>query len=583
MKYIRYFLYLALIVVFMILWNDWQIDYQSKAKQASVNTTSQVAQNINEDKNSGIIQEQESASQQIQKEDIQKQEVKAIPQTPNNRIIHINTDVLNIDIDTLGGKIIKATLPKYYTSLQDKTPLLLLNENPDTLYIAQDGLYQSNGLSNQLQYSASQKQFTLDKNQNQIQIILNAKDKQGLEITKIFTFKRNNYEINVEYKIKNQSGKTWIGNYYMQLNRSIGEKKKKTLFSLPSFFGVAISTPDKPYKKLSFKKISEQPIDQSDKGGWLAMVQNYFLSVWVPNKDINYHYYSVTNNGLYSVGIKSPILSIKPGQSLTLQSNFYTGPKVAANLDAVAPHLSLTIDFGWLWIISVAIFWLMKFIYGFIGNWGWSIVMVTILIKLAFYKLSETSYKSMAGMRKLQPKIQQLKERYGDDKQGMQKAMMGMYKKEKINPLGGCLPMVIQIPFFLALYWVLLYSVELRQAPFIFWIKDLSVKDPYYVLPILMGVSMFLQQKLNPTPPDPTQAKMMMFLPIVFTLFFLNFPAGLVLYWLTNNVISFAQQWHITRKFEHGGYKHHDKDKRKKKPWWKFFNEKGFTDFKKRR
>jgi len=316
-------------------------------------------------------------------------------------------------------------------------------------------------------------------------------------------------------------------------------------------WGGAITSPDKAYQKISFSDMLDGNLSKNVKGGWAVMQQHYFLSAWIPNKQKTNHYYtSVSQNGIYTIGFVGPRLKIAPGDKLSTKTTFYAGPQLSDRLQAIAPNLDLTVDYGWLWFISIAIFWLMKKIYLLIGNWGWSIVLVTIAIKALFYKLSATSYRSMAKMRRLAPKIKALKERVGNDKQKMSQATMELYKKEKVNPFGGCLPILIQIPFFIALYYVLIESVELRQAPFIFWIHDLSIKDPFYVLPVLMGISMFIQQKLSPAPPDPIQAKMMMLLPVVFTVFFLNFPAGLVLYWFVNNTLSILQQWYVMRKLE---------------------------------
>ena len=294
--------------------------------------------------------------------------------------------------------------------------------------------------------------------------------------------------------------------------------------------------------------MAEDNLSLNTKGGWVVMQQHYFLSAWVPNEQqINHYYTSVSPNDVYTIGFLGPQLNVAAGDKLVTKTKFYAGPQLTDRLHSIAPNLDLTVDYGWLWFISMGIFWLMKKIHLVIGNWGWSIILVTICIKAVFYKLSATSYRSMAKMRKLTPKIQALKQRFGDDKQKMSQETMKLYKKEKVNPFGGCLPILIQIPFFIALYYVLIESVELRQAPFIFWIHDLSIKDPFYVLPLLMGISMLIQQKLSPPPPDPMQAKMMMLLPIVFTVFFLNFPAGLVLYWVCNNTLSILQQWYVMR------------------------------------
>jgi YidC/Oxa1 family membrane protein insertase len=281
------------------------------------------------------------------------------------------------------------------------------------------------------------------------------------------------------------------------------------------------------------------------------MIQHYFISAWVPPKDAVSNYYSrVSSNGLYTIGMIGSPLNVAPGQQASFDTTLYTGPALATQLSATAPGLQLTIDYGWLWFISVIIFWMMQHIYDVIGNWGWSIVLVTVIIKAMFYGLSAKSYRSMSLMKRLQPKMEALKQKFGDDRQKLTQATLELYREEKVNPMSGCLPIIIQIPVFIALYWVLVESVQLRQAPFIFWIHDLSAKDPYYVLPVLMGISMFIQQRLNPPAPDPMQAKIMMLMPVVFTVLFANFPSGLMLYWFVNNTLSFLQQWHILRKIE---------------------------------
>ncbi|MCW8828659.1 MAG: membrane protein insertase YidC, partial [Gammaproteobacteria bacterium] len=297
-----------------------------------------------------------------------------------------------------------------------------------------------------------------------------------------------------------------------------------------------------------FDDMRKETLSRNIEGGWAAMIQHYFLSAWVPQPDEAANYYSKAPGGnRYILGMVSPAMSVAPGESQSISSRLYVGPKLQDQLEEVAKGLELTVDYGFLTVIAKPLFWMLELIHSFVGNWGWSIILITIMIKAAFYKLSETSYKSMAQMRKLQPRLKQLKERFGDDKQKLNEAMMKMYREEKINPLGGCLPILVQIPVFIALYWMLLESVEMRQAPFMFWIQDLSIKDPYFVLPVLMGITMFIQHRLNPTPLDPIQARVMMILPIAFTFFFMFFPAGLVLYWVVNNTLSIAQQYYITR------------------------------------
>lgn len=363
-------------------------------------------------------------------------------------------------------------------------------------------------------------------------------------------FTKGSYLIDVDYKIANQGNHEWVGYMNTQLIRSSPKEDKSSVFHVGSYTGASYSEPGKHrYQKVSFSDMNKGNLDVDSKGGWVAMQQHYFLSAWIPNANSTNKFYTRSVNNDYTIGAVSQPITLQPNQEKTIGSKLYVGPEITSVLKSIAPSLDLTVDYGILWFLSSLLFSLMKVINNVVGNWGWSIVLVTVLIKLAFYRLSAASYKSMAGMRKLQPKLQALRERYGDDKAKISQATMELYKQEKVNPLGGCLPIVIQIPVFIALYWVLLESVELRQAPFILWIKDLSDADPYHVLPLIMGATMLIQQKLNPAPPDPMQAKVMMFLPVLFTGLFWGFPAGLVLYWIVNNTLSILQQWYITRKF----------------------------------
>lgn len=538
-------LYIALAFVAMSLWSAWEKDYGSKpvANTTQTNQTTTSAASPNSD------------IPTVPTTDAVKKVTTKTPTTSTSskgQLIKVSTDTLQLTIDTEGGNIVDAKLLNYPVSLKDKQPITLLSDDPEKLFTAQSGLISKRGPDTeqgQAVYSSDKTSYTLAPGQKELTVNLTWQ-KNGIDVTKVFTFQRGSYAVNVDYKINNASTGEWQGNLYGQLKQREPEQKS-SIFYLHTFTGASLSTTDNHFQKYSYKKLAEQNINTNSQAGWLAFQQRYFLSAWVPPATQTNHYYSNVNDGKYIVGFVGPAISVASGQTLTTKaSTLYVGPEIAENLKAVAPNLDLTIDYGFLWIISVAIFWIMKHIYDFVGNWGWSIVLTTILIKLVFYKLSEKSYKSMAKMRKLAPRMQSLKERYGDDKQKLSQKTMELYKQEKVNPLSGCLPIIVQIPFFIALYWVLIESVELRQAPFIFWIHDLAAKDPYYVLPILMGLAMLVQQKLNPPPPDPTQAKMMMLLPVVFTVLFLNFPSGLVLYWLVNNVTSALQQWYIMYRYE---------------------------------
>jgi len=404
--------------------------------------------------------------------------------------------------------------------------------------------------NHEAQYSAERAEYSLEPGQDQLDVTLHWSHPSGVEVAKHFIFRRGSYLIEVRHEVTNRSGGPWTGRVYSQLQRTPPPKKSGTSF-VYTFTGGAIYSPEDKYDKLPLDKLSESKLDRDVTGGWISMIQHYFLAAWIPPAEAAQHFYSnVLSGDRYVLGMYSLPVTLADSESQTFVNRIFAGPKLQDALAQVAPGLELTVDYGWLTVVSQPLFWLLEKLHDLLGNWGWAIIFLTILIKLAFYKLSETSYKSMANMRRMTPRLQALKDRYGSDKQRLNQAMMELYKKEKINPLGGCLPVVVQIPVFIALYWVLLESVELRQAPFILWMNNLSAPDPYFVLPLVMGISMFIQQKLNPAPVDPMQAKIMMALPVVFTVFFSFFPSGLVLYWVVNNILSITQQWYITRKIE---------------------------------
>jgi len=530
----RFFLYTALGIVIFALWNAWQADYHK----------------VEVTKTTAVVATEPGQVTQAQKEEASMPTAGALVPAPEERLIKVHTDVLDIAIDTLGGNIVEAKLLKYPKELHQTTPVTLLSDQQESYYVATSGLVSSqeqNIGDKQAQYRAEKPSYTLQPGEKSLTVRLTSNQGKGIVVNKIFTFVRDKYAIGVNYSIDNKTAKSWNGKFYAQIKRS-NFATQHGMFGFNTFTGAAVSSTDKPYEKLTFAHMEKENLSQQSQGGWVAMQQRYFLSAWVPNQTQTYDYYSSFANQIYTIGFTDNNISVAPGKELNIASTLYVGPEITENLKPLAKGLDLTIDYGWLWVISVILFWIMKKIYMVVGNWGWSIILVTVLIKAAFYKLSESSCRSMAKMKELAPKMQLIKERYGDDKQKMSQATMELYRKEKINPLGGCLPMLIQIPFFIALYYVLMGAVELRQAPFIFWIQDLSVRDPYYVLPILMGLGMLLQQKLTPSSPDPVQAKMMLLIPIVFTVFFLSFPSGLVLYWLMNSALSILQQWHINKK-----------------------------------
>lgn len=560
--YLRYTLYTALVILGFFLYQAWVKDHpvaDVTASTPTVETQSNdgrfVPQNLTTSQ--PAVAAPTTAPTTVE---VQSSTAPATPINSQGQQVHVSTDTLQVNIDTRGGDVTEVKLSKYPESLNSKTPFILLNDDPNTKYIAESGLLSPQGpdVQEQAQYSTDQTSYMMDPQQNTLAVKLHWQNASGLEVNKIFTFARGSYEIKVAYEIVNRMATTWDGKLYTQLTRKDTPPPTTStgFINLSTFFGAAISTPDKPFDKLTFKNIQEKPLDMKVQGGWAAMIQHYFISAWVPPAATTSSYYSrAMPNGLYTVGMVTDPIAVAPGQTATVQAKLYAGPSIAKELEKTAPNLNLTIDFGLFWFISGIIFWMMQLIYDFIGNWGWSIVLVTIIIKLIFYPLSAKSYRSMRELKRLQPKIEAIRERYKDDKQQLTQKTLELYKQEKVNPMSGCLPILIQIPVFIALYWVLVESVELRQAPFILWIQDLSQHDPYYILPILMGASMFIQQLLNPPAPDPVQQKVMLAMPIVFTVLFANFPAGLMLYWFVNNTLSFLQQWMVMRSIEGSGKK----------------------------
>ena len=534
----RVVLYAALALVSYSLWTNWQMDYPTVSEPLKQQNTA-VLSTPNNRLLPTVVDNTSTSSTE--------------PDSPAE-LIHVKTDVLDLSIDLQHGDIVQAQLLDYPQSVNEKNkPFLLLQNNPGERYVADSSLFVVN--DNQVKsvdvvFNSDKSDYVLNQNENTLTVSLTGKTPEGLSVKKEFLFKKGNYLIDVRYVIENESSSPWKGYMNTQLLRSSPKEDKSNMFHVGSYTGASYAKPGlSKYKKVSFGDMSKANLDVTSEGGWIAMQQHYFLTAWVPAVESKNTFYTRAVDGTYTIGAVSQPINLAPSETNTTSSRLYLGPEVTSTLKEIAPGLDLTVDYGWLWFISALLFSVMKAIYAVLGNWGWSIVLVTVLIKLAFYKLSATSYKSMAGMRKLQPKLLALRERYGDDKAKISQATMELYRSEKVNPLGGCLPIIVQIPVFIALYWVLLESVELRQAPFMLWIADLAAADPYHVLPIIMGGTMLIQQKLNPAPPDPMQAKVMMFLPILFTGLFWNFPAGLVLYWVVNNSLSILQQWYITRKY----------------------------------
>ncbi len=465
--------------------------------------------------------------------------------------ISVSTDVFDLVIDTRGGDIRDVSLLKYPVRKSDPDDLVeLLHNSPGYLFELHTGL-RTRGVDEEpnhlAQFSAAAESFVLRDGAEELTVPLRWTSADGLVVNKTYRFRRGSYRVDIEYNVENGTGGEIGAASYVQLARSYAPPKRSlTDVDSYSFIG-PVFYDGKKYEKLDAEDIAAEPLQATVTDGWIASIQHHFLTAVVPSAGESYTYNSGMRSGTVLQSAIGPVKTLAPGSSESYAETLFVGPKLQDQLETTANGLKLTVDYGMLTIIAQPLFWVLNWLHKLTGNWGWAIILLTILIKIVFYKLSETSGRSMAKMRKMQPRIKHLQERYADDRQALSKAMMELYRKEKINPASGCLPILIQMPVFIALYWVLLESVELRQAPWMLWIDDLSVRDPFFILPVLMGVTMLIQQRLNPAPPDPVQAKIMMVLPIVFTVFFAFFPAGLVIYWFTNNLLSIAQQWRINK------------------------------------
>ena len=466
----------------------------------------------------------------------------------------ISTDLLKATISSQGGDLVGLELLKYKEHDDKEKTFVLFDAKHQ--YMAQSGLIGDGLPTHRSAFKRVAGASSLADDAKELKVRLEAEAANGVKIAKILTFKRGSYVIDVAWEIANGSDKPLAPHAYFQLQRDdvvpAGETKMVSTFT-----GPAVYTEADKYQKVDFGHIADNKAKfaKTADNGWLAMVQHYFVSAWVPKDKTPREFYmrKLEGSNAYQAGLIVPVSEIAPGAKSETSVTLYAGPQEQAALKQIAPGLDLVVDYGWLTVVAAPIFWALQAIHSLVGNWGWAIVVLTVILKAIFFPLSAASYKSMAKMRVLTPRLVQLKERYADDKQRLNQEMMKMYQTEKVNPLGGCLPIVVQIPVFIALYWVLLGAVEMRDAPWILWIKDLASADPYYILPVLMIISMFIQTKLNPTPPDPIQAKVMMLMPLIFGVMFLWFPAGLVLYWVVNNILSITQQWHITRTIDAGG------------------------------
>ncbi len=468
----------------------------------------------------------------------------------------VKTDLYTAEISAQGGDLVFLELEKHRATLDaSKNFILFQNDAKQHIYVGQSGLIGEGLPNHKTTYSLEKSEYTLADGQEAVFVRLTAPAANGVKVAKIYTFKRGSYIIDVSYELSNASAAPLTPYAYFQILRDGKEPDSATsgAFGVTTFTGPAVYTEADKFQKVKFEEITKDKAKYAHKAdnGWIGLVQHYFFSAWLPQGKVEREFYiDKLGADLFRAGVKFPLATIAPGQTGKVDVPLYAGPQEQDKLESIAPGLDLVVDYGWLTIVASPLFWVMEKMHGLIGNWGWTIIALTILLKLIFFPLSAASYKSMAKMRVVMPQMTRLKEAYKDDRAKLNQEMMELYKREKINPLGGCLPVLVQIPVFIALYWVLLGTVEMRGAPWLGWITDLSVQDPYYILPLLMGASMFFQTRLNPTPPDPVQAKVMTWMPLLFTFMFLWFPAGLVLYWTVNNLLSIAQQWHVTKQIE---------------------------------
>ena len=468
-------------------------------------------------------------------------------------VVRVTTDLVVAEIDTRGATLKRLELLKHKDSADPTHNFVLLG--PEHKYEAQSGLVQEGGPNHLTLWSSAGKEYALAAGQDSVEVRLTGEGRDGLSVDKVYTFKRNSYVIDVALEVRNKGAAAVTPYAYFQFTHdgkaAANVNKVAETFGAQSFIGYGLYTAEKAYEKIHPSDLDKAKFERRAESGWLAFVQHYFVSAWLPPEKLQRDYGALKrNDGLYSGNVVVSPGAIAPGASGSVKVSLYSGPQEQRRLQAAAPGLDLVVDYGWLAIIAWPLFWLLEKFHALTGNWGVAIILLTVLIKIVFFPLSAASYKSMAKMKLITPRLTKIREMYAQDRNKMNQAMMELYRTEKINPLGGCFPILVQIPVFIALYWVLLAAIELRHAPFMLWIKDLSALDPYYVLPILMTVTMVLQTRMNPVPPDPVQARVMQIMPFVFSIFFFFFPAGLVLYWLVNNILSIAQQWQIQRMFD---------------------------------
>jgi YidC/Oxa1 family membrane protein insertase len=551
----RLLLYIALAFIVFMLWQAWEQQHAPVAPPVASSPASAPAATSGAD------------VPKVPQAPAAAPTASAAPSAPaRGDRIEVVTDLFHASIDTAGGDLRELRLRQHPVAADKPEQGFRLMGDEGDVFIAQSGIigHGADLPTHKTRFLAAQKRYALDDKSSELRVPLTYAGKDGVRYTKTFVFRRDSYAVDVEFTVTNASAREWSGFLYNQFQRSYVDTSGG-LTTIATFTGAAIYSPEKKYEKLSFDDMAKKPLKREVTGGWVGMLQHYFVGAWLPTKDERTEFYTDTvDSNRYVAGYKQLApTTVAARQTGTLSTRLYVGPKEQRRLALLAcaeadlaklcseteqtraPGMELTVDYGALTFLSAPLFWLLNFIYKLLGNWGWAIIGLTVLVKLAFYPLSAMSYRSMAQMRKVAPKLEAIKKTHGHDRQLMNQAMMELYKTEKINPFGGCLPILIQIPVFIALYWVLLESVEMRQAPWVLWIKDLSTKDPYYVLPLIMGASMYLQQQLSPQPPDPVQRKVFMLMPVIFTGMFIFFPAGLVLYWTVNNLLSILQQWRI--------------------------------------
>ncbi|MHA3893606.1 membrane protein insertase YidC [Acinetobacter sp. GXMZU3951] len=564
----------AMFVVAYLLILAWQKDYGHQETAPQPQTAAVVSHEVSADLPNGHTA---VAASDVPQANIAAQQTTESTAAASQQLISVQTDLYHLWINPKGGDIVRVELLNHDKNKDSDEPFVMLESDAKRTYVAQSGLIGLNGpdsgRNGRPVYEIEKSAYTLadakaakDKDGKSVQVLsvpMVFKTADGVEIIKTFTFTQGEYPVVVNHKVVNRSGQNWQGQMFGQLKRDNSEdpgKSDQGIFTLGTFLGGAWGTPEEHYNKLKFANFNDEKLSVEAKGGWIAMVQHYFVSAWIPGElkltQANGQTYSAklesrkSSDDMNILSFTSPTINVPAGTVAEVDATFYSGPKIQSELKDLAVGLNQTVDYGWLWPIAKLLFLGLQFFHNLVGNWGWSIILLTVLVKLILWPLSSKSYRSMAKMRVIAPEMQRMKEEFGEDRMRFSQEMMALYKREQVNPLSGCLPLLLQMPIFLALYWVLMESVELRHAPWILWIQDLSAMDPWFILPLLMGVTMFIQQMLNPQPADPMQAKVFKIMPIMFTVFMLFFPAGLVLYWIVNNTITITQQWFINKSVE---------------------------------